>query len=123
GKKRVFVDFMFCCSAVRGLKPTARNIQPLRGCYGSVTAFASLSPLPPFIYRYAVLCPGTDVPGSPLVPGSPTAFHFFAFFAVKKTLVRKVQATNGSGYWQARGSADWERRLAARPPLLDFPSK
>ena len=32
---------------------------------------------------------------------------------LKKTLVRKMQATNGSDYRQVRGSADWERSLAA----------
>ncbi len=32
----------------------------------------------------------------------------------RKTLVLAItKATSGSGYWQARGSADWERRLAA----------
>ena len=42
-----------------------------------------------------------------------TAFHFFADFAAYKTVLRKEQATNGSDFWQARGSADRERRLAA----------
>ena len=31
-----------------------------------------------------------------------------------KNFSKKNQATNGSGFWQARGSADWERRLAAQ---------
>ena len=30
-----------------------------------------------------------------------------------KSFSKDIKATNGSGYWQARGSADWERRLAA----------
>ena len=40
-------------------------------------------------------------------------------FAVRRTKRREeclFQAINGSEYWQARGSADWERRLAARDP-------
>ena len=31
----------------------------------------------------------------------------------KHSIITIIKATNGSGYWQTRGSADWERRLAA----------
>ena len=34
-------------------------------------------------------------------------------------MIKLTQATNGSVFWQARGNADWERRLAAPSRLTN----
>ena len=48
-RKRLFGVILFFCFVFRGLKPTATNIEPLRGSSGSVTTLTAFAPLPPFI--------------------------------------------------------------------------
>ena len=49
-------------------------------------------------------------------------FFIFKCHEGRNVILTIIKATNGSGFWQARGSADWERRLAACPPCVSLGS-